>query len=102
MFRQVVAVRWAEGVSPEAKQSYRDASDRLRAIPELRAMTWGDDAGHFDDNFDFVAVMDFDDFASARRYVDHPLHQSYVRDHASQVVGERVVVQHEWIAPGAA
>ena len=102
MFRQVVAVRWAEGVSPEAKQSYRDAIDRLRAIPELLAMTWGDDAGHFDDNFDFVAVMDFDDFASARRYVDHPLHQSYVRDHASQVVGERVVVQHEWIAPGAA
>ena len=102
MFRQVVAVRWAEGVSPEAKQSYREAIDRLRAIPELLAMTWGDDAGHFDDNFDFVAVMDFDDFASARRYVDHPLHQSYVRDHASQVVGERVVVQHEWIAPGAA
>ena len=102
MFRQVVAVRWAGGVSPEAKQSYRDAIDRLRAIPELLAMTWGDDAGHFDDNFDFVAVMDFDDFASARRYVDHPLHQSYVRDHASQVVGERVVVQHEWIAPGAA
>ena len=102
MFRQVVAVRWAEGVSPQAKQSYRDAIDRLRAIPELLAMTWGDDAGHFDDNFDFVAVMDFDDFASARRYVDHPLHQSYVRDHASQVVGERVVVQHEWIAPGAA
>jgi hypothetical protein len=102
MFRQVVAVRWAEGVSPEAKQSYREAIDRLRAIPELLAMTWGDDAGHFDDNFDFVVVMDFDDFASARRYVDHPLHQSYVRDHASRVIGERVVVQHEWIAPGTA
>ena len=37
-----------------------------------------------------------DDFASARRYVDHPLHQAYIRDHASQVIGERVIVQHEW------
>ncbi len=99
MFRQVVAVRWAEGVSPEAKQSYRDAIDQLRGIPELLDMTWGDDAGHFADNFDFVAVMDFADFAAARRYVEHPLHQRYVRDHASQVIGERVVVQHDWYAP---
>lgn len=99
MFRQVVAVRWGGGASPEAKQSYREAIERLRAIPELLAMTWGDDAGHFDTNFDFVVVMDFDDFESARRYVDHPLHQSYVRDHASQVIGERVVVQHDWTVP---
>ena len=100
MFRQVVACRWAEGVSLDAKQSFRDAIERLRVIPELLAMTWGDDAGHFDDNFDFVVVMDFADFAAARRYVDHPVHQSYVRDHASRVIGERVVVQHEWTAQG--
>ena len=99
MFRQVVSTRWAEGVSPEAKQEFRDALDRLRDIPELLALTWGDDAGHFEDNFDFVAVMDFADFASARRYVEHPLHQTYVRDHASQVVGARVVVQHDWTPP---
>ena len=99
MFRQVVSTRWAEGVSPEAKQEFRDALDRLRDIPELLALTWGDDAGHFEDNFDFVAVMDFADFAAARRYVEHPLHQTYVREHASQVVGERVVVQHDWTPP---
>jgi len=98
MFRQVVACRWAEGVSPEAKQAYRDALDGMRAIPELLAMTWGDDARHFEDNFDFVAVMDFADFESARRYVAHPLHQAYVRDHATQVIGQRVIVQHEWDA----
>jgi len=67
-------------------------------FPELLAMTWGDDAGYFDDNFDFVAVQDFADFALARGYVSHPLHQAYIRDHASQVIGERVVVQHEWTA----
>ena len=96
MFRQVVAIRWAEAVSPHAKQAYREALDALREIPELIALTWGDDAGHFEGNFDFVAVMDFADFASARVYVEHPLHQTYVRDHASKVVGERVVVQHDW------
>ena len=96
MFRQVVAIRWADGVSPEAKQACRDALDALRGIPELLALTWGDDAGHFERNFDLVAVMDFADFASARVYVEHPLHQTYIRDHASQVVADRVVVQHDW------
>ena len=96
MFRQVVMMRWADGVSPEAKQGFRDALEALRAVPELLALKAGDDAGHFDDNFDFVAVMDYADFASARRYVEHPLHQTYVREHASKVIGQRVVVQHEW------
>jgi Stress responsive A/B Barrel Domain len=99
MFRQVVVYQWADGVSPESKQAFRDALDRIRAIPELLAMTWGDDAGHFDDNFDFVVVADFADFASARRYVAHPLHQAYVGDHASKVIGQRIIVQHDWVAP---
>jgi hypothetical protein len=34
-----------------------------------------------------VAVADFADFAAARRYVAHPLHQAYARDHASKVIG---------------
>ncbi len=96
VFRQVVAIRWAEGVTPEAKQGFRDALAALRNIPELLAMTSGDDAGHFEGNFDFVTVMDFADFDAARVYVAHPLHQAYVRDHASKVVAERVVVQHDW------
>lgn len=99
VFRQVVAIRWADGVSVDGKQGYRDALDALTAIPELLALTWGDDAGHFDGNFDFVAVMDFADFDSALVYVQHPLHQTYIRDHASKVIGERVIVQHEWTPP---
>lgn len=99
MFRQVVAIRWADRVSAEEKQEYRDALDALRAIPELLALTWGDDAGHFEGNFDFVAVMDFADFASARTYVEHPLHQTYLRDHASKVIADRVIVQHDWSPP---
>ncbi|MEY2522805.1 MAG: hypothetical protein QOJ66_1370 [Ilumatobacteraceae bacterium] len=99
MFRQVVAIRWAEGVSVDDKEGYRDALDALRVIPELLTLTWGDDARHFEGNFDLVAVMDFADFDSARVYVQHPLHQTYIRDHAAKVIGERVIVQHDWTPP---
>ena len=96
MFRQVVIYRWKHDVSDEQKDAFRDAMARLADIPELLAIKFGDDAGHFEGNFDFVAVMDFADFASARTYVEHPLHQTYLRDHASKVVSDRVVVQHDW------
>ena len=29
-------------------------------------------------------------------YVAHPLHQRYIHEHASKVIGERVIVQHDW------
>jgi hypothetical protein len=96
VFRQVMVCTFVEGASPEARQAYRDAVERLREIPELLEMKCGADAGHFDDNFDFVIVADFADFESARRYVEHPLHQAYVRDHASKLVSRRVIVQHDW------
>ena len=99
MFRQVVSIRWRDGASEEEKQGFRDALDALRAIPELLGLVWGDDARHFEGNFDLVAVMDFADFESARVYVQHPVHQTYVREHATKVVGERVVVQHDWTPP---
>ena len=96
MFRQVVMYRWHEGLSTEDLRGFREALERLRAIPELIDMTCGDDVGLFEGNFDFVVVMDFAEFESARRYVAHPLHQTYVRDYANRVVAERVIVQHEW------
>ena len=101
MFRQVISIRWAEGVTEDQKQGYREALDRLRSIPELTAFIWGDDARIFEGNFDFVTVMDFPDFAAARRYVEYPLHQRYVQEHAIPLIGERVVVQHEWQPNGS-
>ena len=71
MFRQVVAVRWAENVSEDDKQGFRDALEALREIPELLALQWGDDARHFEGNFDLVAVMDFADFDSAQSHTAH-------------------------------
>ncbi len=98
MFRQIIVGRWAQDITAERKQAFRRALEGLRDIPELIALEFGDDAGHFEGNFDFAMVMDFADFDSARIYVAHPTHQAYVRDHGSQVFGERVVVQHDWTA----
>src|SRR3954471_18034342 len=70
--------------------------ESLRAIPELVALEHRDDAGHFAGNHDYVAVLDFPDFAAARRYVASPVHQAFVREHASSAVDCRVVVQHDW------
>ena len=71
--------------------------DRYMAPDELRAVA----TDHRDAGLDpvDVAVMDFADFESARVYVQHPVHQTYVREHATKVVGERVVVQHDWTPP---
>jgi hypothetical protein len=96
MFRQVIAHKWAEELGDDAKKAFRAALHGLRAIPELVELNDGDDAARFEGNFDYVAVMDFADFASARRYVDNPLHRSFIEHHARSCLADRVVVQHEW------
>jgi catechol 2,3-dioxygenase-like lactoylglutathione lyase family enzyme len=89
-------MRWADGVTEDEKAAYRSSLDGLRAIPELTSLRFADDAQHFEGNFDAVAVMDFPDFVAARRYVADERHQAYIRDFASKLIGERVVVQHDW------
>lgn len=96
MFRQVVLHRWVPGAGTVERTGYRAAMDALRAIPELVALRYGEDAGHFEDNHDFVAVLDFPDFAAARRYVAAEPHRHFVAEHASRVAEARVVVQHTW------
>ncbi|MCU1612991.1 MAG: hypothetical protein JWO98_531 [Frankiales bacterium] len=96
MFRQVVAHRWSPRADTPAREGFRAAMESLRAVPELVSLHHGDDAGHFADNHDYVAVLDFPDFAAARRYVASPVHRAFVREHAASAVECRVVVQHDW------
>jgi catechol 2,3-dioxygenase-like lactoylglutathione lyase family enzyme len=98
MFRQVIAHRWAPGTTDADRHGYRAALEALRAIPEVASLRYGDDAAHFDGNHEFVAVLDFPDFATARRYVDAEPHRRFVAEHAHRVVDARVVVQHDWAA----
>ncbi len=96
MFRQVVAYLWVDDLTDDAKSAFRASLASLRAIPELTNLRFADDARYFEGNFDVVAVMDYPDFAAARRYVADVRHQAYVREFASQMIGERVVVLHDW------
>jgi catechol 2,3-dioxygenase-like lactoylglutathione lyase family enzyme/uncharacterized protein (DUF1330 family) len=92
----VVAHRWIPGTDEAEREGFRKAVESLRGVPEVGALRHGDEAGHFPGNHDYVAVMDFPDFAAARRYVASDLHQAFVADHASRVAEARVVVQHDW------
>jgi catechol 2,3-dioxygenase-like lactoylglutathione lyase family enzyme len=96
LFRQVVAHRWAAGIDSTARAGFRASMESLREIPELVALSHGEDARVFNGNHDYVAVMDFPDFAAARRYVAADLHRAFVADHAPRSTEARVVVQHEW------
>jgi catechol 2,3-dioxygenase-like lactoylglutathione lyase family enzyme len=96
VFRQVVAHRWSPRADAAARDGFRAAMESLRAVPELVSLHHADDAGHFAGNHDYIAVLDFPDFAAARRYVATPLHQAFVREHAASAVDCRVVVQHDW------
>jgi len=96
MFRQVVAQTWAPGVTADERNGFFDALDRLRSIPEVISVRGGADVEIFDGNYDLVTVLDFADFASARRYVDHPDHQAFLTQWARPLTDKRIVVQHEW------
>lgn len=96
MFRQVVSQTWAAGVTEDQKQGFIDALTALGAIPEVTSIRVGTDAGLFEGNYDVVSVLDFADFASARRYVEHPDHQGFVANWSRPHTDQRVVVQHEW------
>jgi catechol 2,3-dioxygenase-like lactoylglutathione lyase family enzyme len=96
VFRQVVVHRWADGTTDDDRHGFRAAMEALRAIPELSALRYGDDAARFEGNHEFVAVLDFPDFAAARRYVEAEPHRRFVAEHARRVVEARVVVQHDW------
>jgi catechol 2,3-dioxygenase-like lactoylglutathione lyase family enzyme len=100
MFRQVVAHTWAPGTTDADRTGFRAALEDLRTIPELAALRYGDDAAHFEGNHEFVTVLDFPDFAAARRYVEAEPHRRFVTEFATRVVDARVVVQHDW-AEGA-
>jgi hypothetical protein len=67
---------------------------RLAEIPQVRAVSAGSDLGFYDDNWDYVSVIDFADTEAAKRYADHRLHQAFVTAHAITLIDQRAVVQY--------
>jgi catechol 2,3-dioxygenase-like lactoylglutathione lyase family enzyme len=95
MFRQVIMQTWADGVTARQKDAMIAALAALRRIPEVVSASGGVDAGHFPGNWGAVSVLEFCDFAAARRYVTHPDHQAFVA-HARPLTSGRAVVQYDW------
>ncbi|MEU2610471.1 VOC family protein [Micromonospora sp. NPDC007271] len=96
MFRQVIAHRWAPGTTADDRAEFAAAFEALREVPDVAALWLGEDTTTIDDNHDAVTIIDFPDYAAARRYVDSPLHKRFIADHASKAVTARTVVQVDW------
>lgn len=96
MLRHIVLVRWKEGTTDAEKQAVRDALAALPAqVPEIRALTLGDDVGRKANNWDMAAVLDFDDRDAFQRYLASAPHRAYAEG-PGRAVGSLAVVQHPW------
>lgn len=96
MFRHVVMFRWADSATDEVRRAAHDALAALPGqVPEVRAFSFGPDAGLAEGNFDLAVVADFDDADAYRAYATHPAHVSLVTDLLRPHITERAAVQHE-------
>lgn len=94
MIRHVVAFRWSEGVSDEAKQAVEAGLAALPGqITPIRAYRFGPDAGLADGNFDFVVTADFSDEAGYFEYRDHPAHRAVITETILPIMAERAAAQ---------
>jgi hypothetical protein len=91
----VVCLHVSDDAPPDAADMLRAALAALPSqIPEIRAYSFGPDAGLAPGNADFAIIADFDDADAWRRYQAHPAHVDVVerlvkpffeRRHAAQV-----------------
>ncbi|GAC1338457.1 MAG: hypothetical protein NVSMB29_04260 [Candidatus Dormibacteria bacterium] len=95
MFRQIVAHRWAPDLTPEDRATFEAAAAGLGSIPDVYAARGGSDLKLFPGNHDFALVLDFGDREAAARYVQHPIHQTFIAEYR-RMIDDRVIVQCEW------
>ena len=96
MLRHIVMITFKPDVTDAQKDAYRSAVMGFADnIPEIRSLVCGDNVGSGPNHHDFAIVADFDDMAAFRKYIDGPVHQGYVQDHARKVVEKLAAIQHE-------
>lgn len=81
-------------MSEQQRDAFHDAVLRLADIPRVRSVSAGCDLRFYDDNWDYVSVIDFADTEAAERYAEHPLHRAFVTEHAIPLIDQRAVVQY--------
>lgn len=93
-FRHVVAITFRDDASDEQVQAALDGLAGLpAAIPELRAYSFGLDAGMAEGNASLAIVADFDDAAGYEVYRDHPAHQTVIHEAFLPIIAGRSAVQ---------
>lgn len=96
MLRHIVMVTFKPETTEDQKDAYRTTVRGFAdAMPEIRSLVCGDNVGSGPNHHDFAIVADFDDMAAFRRYIDGPVHQLYVEEHARKVVAKLAAIQHE-------
>jgi len=66
-----------------------------RSIDEISAYSYGADLGLRAGCYDFGVVADFASAEDFQRYVDHPVHQDFIRERLTPVLQDRVSIQFE-------
>ncbi len=95
MFRHVVMFRWRDGVDQSAVAAACAGLARLSgAVPQVRSLSFGADAGIREGNYDLVVIVDFEDADGYLVYVDHPAHVALIEDHLRPLLAERAAVQY--------
>jgi len=80
MLRHVVLIKFKEETTAEAIKEMEQGFASLAAnIPEVRAMSFGDDLGMADGNFDYAMCADFDSRESWLAYQQHPEHLAFAQ-----------------------
>lgn len=87
---------------PEVEQKallrvLEDANQSLPSIPVVKSFTIGLDLGlQPGRSGDFAVVADFDSTENVIEYLEHPVHQEFVKDSLSPIIESRVSVQFEF------
>ncbi|GIX29588.1 MAG: hypothetical protein KatS3mg124_0060 [Porticoccaceae bacterium] len=93
MLRHVILLRFKPDRDPELVERIRARLDALpKAIPQVRELRHGSDAGLSSGRFDYAIVVDFDSEADYRAYLEHPAHRE-LGALVMQIVAEPAQIQ---------
>ncbi len=81
MIRHVVLLHWKEALSAEQLTKVNTAMGELpKRVPGIKAINYGADLEVFPGNANYVLMIDFDNEADLKGYVDHPAHQELLAE----------------------
>lgn len=94
MIRHTVLMRLTDGAGEAQRAAIAQALNELpRAIPEIRSLSFGFDAGLVDGNADLVVDVDFDAEQGYLVYANHPAHLAMIAKLIRPFLAERMAIQ---------